>query len=44
MNLILEPCLNATRERLGLFRIQNSKIPSNDRADFVKADRILPVL
>ena len=36
MNLILEPGLNATGERFGLFRIGNPKIPSNDRADLIR--------
>ena len=36
MNLVLEPGLNATWERFGLFRIGDPKIPSNDRADLIR--------
>ena len=37
MNLILEPGLNATWERFGLFCIRDPKIPSNDHANLIRA-------
>jgi hypothetical protein len=37
MNLVLEPGLNATWERFGLFCIGDPKIPSNDRPNLIRS-------